>query len=284
MKQNRAVLLLCAAFFLFSAGGNARADGIAWAASYADAAEDAKKTDRPILLLLTTDWSGWGKKMEAETLTDARIVALAAKFAAVRADAEKNGAGLAKKYGAAAFPALLVLDAEGRALARVTGYEAADAFATHLTDALRAYKETPALESALRKNPKDADAAAKLAAYAAAQGDAERTVELLKIAEEGRAKNADLSALYNAVADIYQERQDYDRAIPLFQKALALGKDPKNLAYAHISLGVCYLEQSKMAEALPEFRATAAVPNAPAELKKQALEFLKRFHAVDSKQ
>ena len=146
-----------------------------------------------------------------------------------------------------------------------------------MADWLRAHKEIPLLDAALVKNPKDGEAAAKLAAYTAAQGDAERTVDLLKIAESANAKNADLPTTYNAVADIFQERQDYDKAIPLFKKAIAVGKDPKNLAYAHISIGVCYLEQGKNAEALPEFRATAAVPNAPADLKTQALDFLRRF-------
>ena len=140
-----------------------------------------------------------------------------------------------------------------------------------------AYKAVPALEAALARNRKDGETAAKLASYAAAQGDAERTTALLEIAENNGAGNADLPATYNAVADIYQERQDYAKAIALFKKAIAAGKDPKSLAYARISIGVCYLEQGKNAEAVPEFRATIAIPNAPADLKKQALEFLERL-------
>ena len=277
--RNRALSILIAACVLLWMAGNARAAAIQWADSYAAAAALAKKTDKPIFLFLTTDWSGWGKKMEAETFADARVAVLAEKFAAVKIDAEKAGAEQAKRYGVASFPALLFLDADGKILGKIVGYETADAFAAHLADALRAQKEVSALEAALAQNAKDAEAAAKLAAYAAALGDAERAVDLLRIAEDAHSKNAGLSATYNAVADIYQERQDYARAIPLFEKALVTGKDPKNLAYAHISIGVCYLEQGKIAEALPEFRATAAVPNAPADLKKQALEFLRNFRA-----
>ena len=275
MKHRRLILTLLVVTVFLCAAGNVRAAGVQWTPSYADAAEAAKKGDKPILLFLTTDWSGWGRKMEAETFEGAKVGALAEKFAAVKMDAEKAGAEQAKKYGVSTFPTLLALSADGEILGKIVGYETTDIFAGHLADWLRASKEIPLLDAALAKNPSDGETAAKLAAYTSAQGDAERTVGLLKIAEGANAKNADLPTTYNAVADIFQERQDYDRAILLFRKAIAVGKDPKNLAYAHISIGVCYLSQSKTAEALPEFRATAAVPNAPADLKKQALDFLK---------
>lgn len=275
--RNRFPPILLAALLLFCAAESVRAAGIQWTASYADAAALAKKTDKPILLVFTTDWSGWGRKLETETFADIKIVALSEKFAAFKADAEKTGAEQAKKYGVSTFPTTLALNADGKIIGKAVGYETADVFAGHLADWLRASKEIPLLQAALVKNPKDGEAAAKLAAYTAAQGDAERTIDLLKIVESNGAKNADLAATYNAIADVYQERQDYEQAIPLFKKAAAVARDPKNLAYAHISLGVCYLEQAKSAEALPEFRATAAIPNAPADLKKQALDLLKRL-------
>ena len=282
MTRTRSVSILIAGILFFCAAGSIRADGIAWVPSYTDAANAAKKSDRPILLVVTTDWSGWGRKMGAETFADARVIALMEKFAAVRVDAEKAGAEQAKKYGVATFPTILFLNADGSRLGKIIGYETAEVFMGHLTDALRAAKEIPLLEAALAKKPADGEAAAKLAAYAAAQLDAERTVALLQIAEAAGSKNAELSTIYNAVADIYQERQDYARAIPLFKKAVATGKDPKNLAYAHISIGVCYLEQGKVAEALSKFRATVAVPNAPADLKKQAQDFLKSYRSTST--
>ena len=279
MTRTRFIPIFIAALLFLFAAGNVRADGMAWLPTYANAVDSAKKADQPILLLVTTDWSGWGRKMDAETFADAKVISLMEKFAAVRANAEKAGAAQAKQYGVATFPTILFLNADGKLLGKIIGYETAEVFAGHLADARRAAKEIPLLEAALAKKPKDGEAAAKLAAYAAAQWDAERTVALLQIAEAAGSKNADLPTIYNAVADIYQERQEYARAIPLFKKALATGKDPKNLAYAHISIGVCYLEQAKTAEALPEFRATVAVPNAPADLKKQAQDFLKRYRS-----
>ena len=279
MTPRLPALLTLFAVLSVGAAGAVRADGIAWLPTYASAIETANKSDIPILLVITTDWSGWGQKMEAETLTDPKVIALTEKFAAVRVDAEKAGAEQAKKYGVATFPTLLFLEASGKLLGKVIGYESAGDFAGHLADALRAAKAIPPLEAALAKNPNDAESAAKLAAFAVAQWDAERTVALLRVAEAGGSKNSDLPTIYNAVADLYQERQDYGRAIPLFKKAAALGKDPKNLAYAHISIGVCYMEQAKVAEALPEFRAVVVVPNAPEDLKKQARNFLKQFRA-----
>src|SRR4029077_12762569 len=79
-----------------------------------------------------------------------------------------------------------------------------------------------------------------------------------------------LSKSYSAVADYYQLKNDIEKAIPLFRKAIKSGKEPYDLAYAHISIATCYMSQNKPTEALPEYKATAAVPHCPPEFKTQA--------------
>ena len=66
--------------------------------------------------------------METETFADAKVSALAEKFAAYKTDAEKAGLEQAKKYGVSTFPTLLVLNADGRILGKVVGYETVEMF------------------------------------------------------------------------------------------------------------------------------------------------------------
>ena len=75
--------------------------------------------------------------METETLADAKVAALTEKFVAFRADAEKTDVEQAKRYAVSTFPTLLALNADGKIIGKIVGYETADVFAGHLADWLR---------------------------------------------------------------------------------------------------------------------------------------------------
>jgi tetratricopeptide (TPR) repeat protein len=81
------------------------------------------------------------------------------------------------------------------------------------------------------------------------------------------------------VADRFQEKQQFDKAIPLFRKAVAAGRSPYDIGYARLSIAVCYMSQHKNQEAIPELEATLAVPNVPADMKQQAQQLLDQLKA-----
>ena len=57
-------------------------------------------------------------------------------------------------------------------------------------------------------------------------------------------------------------------------------KEPRDVAYAHLSIAFCYLSQRKLKEAIPPLEAAIKVPNCPADLKKQAEQILAQVKAA----
>ena len=58
-------------------------------------------------------------------------------------------------------------------------------------------------------------------------------------------ESEDLAKAYSAVGDAFQNDNQFDKAIPLFQTAAQMAKEPYDIAYANISAAVCYFEAKK---------------------------------------
>jgi thioredoxin-like negative regulator of GroEL len=197
------------------------------------------------------------------------------QFVPVKINAEKEGVAVAKRYGVQGYPTLLFIDAAGAAVAKIGGYLPPAPFNEQLTR-IGELRNLPQLEARVRANPGDVAAVAKLATLYAQAGKEQRAAQLLAQAEKADPKNGTgaLAPAYNAVADRFQEKEQFDKAIPLFRKAVAAGRSPYDIAYARLSIAVCYMSQQKNREAIPELEATLAVPNVPADMKQQAQQFL----------
>jgi tetratricopeptide (TPR) repeat protein len=207
------------------------------------------------------------------------VIQLAGQFVPVKVNAEKEGVPVAKKYGVHGFPTILFLNAAGEIEGKIGGYMPPGPFGEELKRIAQAHKDFPQLQARLKANAGDAEAAAKLAAIFAARGDDKRAGELVAQAEktaDGAAKLA-LAQAYNALADYYQGEEKYDRAVPLFRKALALAAGPRETAYARLSIAVCFLSQDKKQEAIPELEAVVKQSDAPADMKKEAQDLLSQL-------
>ncbi len=119
--------------------------GLAWSSDFAAAQAEARTLRRPILAYFSgSDWCGWCARLEREVFSRPAFRAYAASnlvlFVAdfpqhrplppkVRAQNER----LARQYAIEGFPTILLLDAEGKVLAR-TGYRpgGAEAYTDHL--------------------------------------------------------------------------------------------------------------------------------------------------------
>ena len=205
------------------------------------------------------------------------MVQAAGQFVPVKLNAEKpQGAALAKKYKVSGYPTILFLTAAGKVEGTIGGFMPAAPFAEELKKISTRYRELPGLEARAKANPGDGAAQAKLAGIYAAKGDEARATAALRKAEQAGNAGAALPKAYNDVADMYQMEQSFDRAIPLFRKAVETSKDPKDIAYARLSIAVCYLSQNKLKESIPELEAVTKMPDAPADMKQQATSLLSR--------
>lgn len=104
--------------------------------SWAEVQARAKKEHKYIFIDCYTDWCGWCKVMDKETMSDAAIAAeLNGRFVPVKMEMEHGeGARMAMKYHVTAFPSFLVFDEEGNYVYQVAGYQKKEAFSKLLTD------------------------------------------------------------------------------------------------------------------------------------------------------
>jgi len=212
------------------------------------------------------------------------VIQLTGQFVPVKVNAEKEGKEVARKYGVRGFPTILFVNGQGEVEGKIGGYMPPGPFSDRLKQIAAAHRELPALEARARSNPRDVRTAAKLAGIYAGQGKENKAAGMLARAEKSDPRNASghLADAYNAVADLYQERRQFDKAIPLFRKAARAGKQPDDIGYAHLSIAVCYLSQNDTRSAIPELKATLAVPNVPREMRDQAQRILDQINKRDT--
>jgi uncharacterized protein YyaL (SSP411 family) len=83
-----------------------------WEADYSAALQKARKENKPIFVMLTTEHCGWCRKLEEDTLSHSKIQLFLEPFIKVQVYADKNEeqGNLATKLGAAGYPTLVFLD------------------------------------------------------------------------------------------------------------------------------------------------------------------------------
>jgi thioredoxin-related protein len=82
------------------------------------------QSKKPLLLVFSTSWCGYCKKMKQSTFNDPRVIEMINKsFIPMEIDAEKGeGITLAKKYGVTSYPTIVIVDKNGKALLTSEGY------------------------------------------------------------------------------------------------------------------------------------------------------------------
>lgn len=97
--------------------------------SFDEALKAAQKEQKMLFVDFYTDWCGPCKKMASEVFPQKNVGDYMNKnFVSLKLNAETEGAELAKKYGVAAYPTFIILDADGKQVAKVTGYRQGDEF------------------------------------------------------------------------------------------------------------------------------------------------------------
>jgi len=104
-------------------------DRVQWS-TFGEGLEQARAEEKPILVNFIASWCGYCQKMDRTTWKDAEVVRRAGDLVTVRVDAEEGrerdgftGRDLAQRYQVYGYPTLLMLDADGREIARTSGYQ-----------------------------------------------------------------------------------------------------------------------------------------------------------------
>lgn len=125
-------LLLLVGVGILGAIRGARAGGeIAWASGFDSGLAMARERGKPVLLSFHTPGCGWCRKLDAETLTDAKVAELARQYVCVRVDSEVDAAAV-ERFRVMEFPMTVVLNPNGKEVARFAGYVPPDKFAKAL--------------------------------------------------------------------------------------------------------------------------------------------------------
>jgi thiol:disulfide interchange protein len=106
---------------------------VSWV-SFNEGMQRAKLDGRPVLLTFYADWCGYCKKMDRTTWKASTVLREMQQVIAVRINAEQespidgvSGAQLAELFGVRGYPVQLLVDADGKTLARQDGYQNAGA-------------------------------------------------------------------------------------------------------------------------------------------------------------
>lgn len=111
--------------------------GIEWIADVDRAASESRRTDKPMLVKVSTDWCGYCKKMQRETFNTKQISNHVNQcFIPVYLDGDKHKS-LVQQLGVRSYPTTLVVSAEGKVLSRITGFRTASQLSNDLNQICR---------------------------------------------------------------------------------------------------------------------------------------------------
>lgn len=135
------ILLMVASLVLT---GGIYAAELKWANNYDDALAQAKKDKKLIMVDIYTDWCGWCKKLDKDVYSNKDVQAkLEKSFVVVKINPEKSqkNAKLSKEFGTTGFPHIVFLDASGKKISEIGGYQPADAFGQSLDAVIKQAKK-----------------------------------------------------------------------------------------------------------------------------------------------
>jgi YHS domain-containing protein len=128
-----AVVLGIASAKAEDARGAAAARSIDWSSSYRNAADEAVRTGKPMLVRITATWCAPCQQMKQLTFADSRVVELTtSSFVPLLIDADANP-DLVTSFRVEAFPTTLVVAPDLTILKRLKGFQSAESLVASLS-------------------------------------------------------------------------------------------------------------------------------------------------------
>ena len=185
---------------------------IPWRDSYHDGLDEARRARLPLLLYFSADWCEPCRRMEATTFRDSEFLAVVTGFVPVKSMYSPESS-LAKKFGVAFIPAMILVDEDGQPLAHVP-WQNAERLVPFLQMAASGYADyLVGLSSST-----DFSDSRRIASYLVKVGNTGRAVAVLEAARKQIPKS-DVVARERAdldVAEAYEVHGDLSRAADLY--------------------------------------------------------------------
>ena len=102
-------------------------DGVPWSQTYEAGMDRAKAEGRPVMIDFYAGWCVYCKKLDSDVFTDESVAAEAARFVALRIDADRRK-DLVARHQVLGLPTVVFLDSAGRETARIESYVKAEKF------------------------------------------------------------------------------------------------------------------------------------------------------------
>lgn len=219
MLRMRWVAPLALAGVLIAAA--ARADQIPWRTDVKQALAEASQTDRLVMLHFTDTDCEWCDRMDKETLSNADVVKACERFIPVRLEVNQ-AEDLARTYGIEGVPSFIFVDGAGDEAGRIIGFMPAPIFIQRLQQVLDEQQKVTDLRQRVAQHPEDVESKAALARIyiERRQGDkAAPLVDALAALPKDKAPS-DMAEMLLGTAIAYGSRGDNDRALVYLDKVI----------------------------------------------------------------
>ena len=132
----KAIVLEVEAVSLTKAGSLVK-EAPAWLESHDQGLAEAKKLERPAVLVLYADWCSFCKRLFAETMEDPRVKNLRDSLVWVKVNSDRETA-IKQRYAQEGYPLIVLLRPDGSVAERIDGFRDGAAFSRLLKDFLAA--------------------------------------------------------------------------------------------------------------------------------------------------
>jgi len=225
-----------------------------WHKTLDDAAAEAKKTNRMILVDMYADWCGWCKRFEREVYPSERFQAVAKNLVLLKLDTEdgKEGTELARRWNVTSLPTFVMLTPDLVLAGYLRGYSPPDQFVARIQEAEDAWFE---FRKKLANEPKTASDADRmvLTTELLARGDLDGAAPRLEkhIGSENPAIRDDA---YYKLALVYKLQGKDNEAITTAQKALSINSKGEHGEKLQLLVAEVYMDKRNYEAALAEYK------------------------------
>ncbi len=213
---------------------------IEWVKDYNSAVVIAKHAKKLVMIDFEADWCTWCKRLDSDTFSNEKVIRLSRQVVSLKADVERQGKSLAKKYGVEGLPRILFLNSTGDVWGSISGYLPPSVFAMQMSRIVDGYGCYPELAILLTSNPRNGEANARMSSINAQRNRLNLSEANLALAEKANYSGRYLASGYNALGEAYQAEKKLDLAIAKFIKGKATSVTVEEKAYALVSLAFCY--------------------------------------------
>jgi thioredoxin-like negative regulator of GroEL len=137
---------------------------IRWERTLDRALEQARETDRPVLVFFQAEWCGLCRRMDRSTWVEPMVASRAPDFVMARIDAEggERKEEALKTWAVRRLPTIVFLSPRGRLVGRVDGYQGPGQFPHTMDRALEGARQVDAWDEILEAEPEEPTALAAL--------------------------------------------------------------------------------------------------------------------------